>query len=76
MALLIAVDTANSSGFKWHPDRLVLHDTIHVSATGDSATVLTQYVPYCYVTYKHNGCPDTARTIISVTTYDAFRPNE
>jgi gliding motility-associated-like protein len=75
LALLIA-DTNGNTNIKWHPDRLVLHDTITVSVTGDSARVLTQLVPYCYITYKHNGCPDTARTIISVLTYDAFRPNE
>jgi gliding motility-associated-like protein len=75
LALLIA-DTNGNTNIKWHPDRLVSHDTIRASVTGDSATVLTQYVPYVYITYKHNGCPDTAKTIISVLTYDAFRPNE
>ncbi len=75
LALLIA-DTNGNTNIKWHPDRWVLHDTISVSATADSAKVLTQLVPYVYITYKHNGCPDTAKTIISVLTYDAFRPNE
>jgi gliding motility-associated-like protein len=69
LALLVA--NPGNTDYKWHPDTL-----IDVSVTGDSAKVQTQNLHYYYVTYKHNGCADTARTILSVTTYDAFRPNE
>lgn len=68
LALVIA-DTGNTN-YVWHPNTAV------VSVTGDSAHILVQDVSKCYVTYKHNGCPDTGKVVISVTTYDAFRPDE
>ncbi|HKC68658.1 MAG TPA: gliding motility-associated C-terminal domain-containing protein, partial [Bacteroidia bacterium] len=68
LALVIA-DTGNTN-YVWHPSTAV------VSVTGDSAHILVQDVNKCYVTYKHNGCPDTGKVVISVTVYDAFRPDE
>jgi gliding motility-associated-like protein len=68
LALLIA-DTGNLN-YVWHPSN------VGASVTGDTIHVPVQDVNNYYVTYLRNGCADTAKTIISVTTYDAFRPNE
>ena len=68
LALVIA-DTGNTN-YVWHPNNSV------ASVTGDSAHVPVQYLNKFYVTYKRGGCPDTGKIIISVTTYDAFRPDE
>ena len=68
LALLVA-DTGNVN-YVWHPSNAV------VSVTGDSAHVLVQNINNYYVTYMHNGCADTAKTMVAVTTYDAFRPDE
>jgi gliding motility-associated-like protein len=67
LALLIA-DTGNTN-YVWHPSNS------GVSSTGDSIHVLVQNVNSYYVTYKHNGCPDTGKVIIT-TTPNAFIPNE
>ncbi|HXU28751.1 MAG TPA: gliding motility-associated C-terminal domain-containing protein, partial [Bacteroidia bacterium] len=68
LALLIA-DTGNTN-YIWHPNNSV------ASVTGDSAHVIVQDINQYYVTYLRNGCADTGKIIISVTTYDAFRPDE
>ena len=74
LALLVA-DTGHTV-YHWH----WLHGTKDslLSYTGDSLIniALTQNINHYYVTYKHNGCPDTANVIITVTTHNAFVPNE
>ncbi|MHB8403100.1 MAG: T9SS type B sorting domain-containing protein, partial [Bacteroidia bacterium] len=49
-----------------------------LSNTTDSLVgiALTQNINNYYVTYKNNGCPDTGKIIVPVTTYNAFVPNE
>ncbi|HTA63592.1 MAG TPA: choice-of-anchor L domain-containing protein [Bacteroidia bacterium] len=68
LALLIA-DTGRTN-YVWHPNNSV------ASFTGDSAHVPVPSLSSYYVTYLNNGCPDTGKIIISVNTYNAFRPDE
>ncbi len=68
LALLIA-DTGNTN-YQWHPNSL------GASVTGDSIQVPVANINGYYVTYKNNGCADTAKVIVPVTIYNAFRPTE
>lgn len=68
LALVIA-DTGQAN-YVWHPNNSV------ATSTGDSAHVPLANLNSFYVTYLRNGCPDTGKIIVSVTTYDAFRPDE
>jgi len=68
LALVIA-DTGQTN-YVWHPSNSV------ASVTGDSAKIPVASLNNYYVTYTRNNCPDTAKIIVSVTTYDAFRPDE
>lgn len=74
LALLVA-DTGHTT-YHWHwinnsKDSLL-------SYTNDSLIniALTQNIDNYYVTYKYNGCSDTANVVIHVTTHNAFVPNE
>ncbi|MBS1646789.1 MAG: gliding motility-associated C-terminal domain-containing protein [Bacteroidetes bacterium] len=76
LATLVIPNPSAKVNIQWYPSRFVQNDTIRVSTTKDSASILTPLIPYCYATYKKGGCPDTARTIIQITTYNAFMPKE
>ena len=78
LALLVANSGHNPYNWHWlQHTSSGIKDSLLVN-NGDSliGVALTQNVNNYYVTYKTNGCPDSAKTVISVTTYDAFRPNE
>ncbi|MEO8761573.1 MAG: gliding motility-associated C-terminal domain-containing protein [Bacteroidia bacterium] len=70
LALLVA-DTGNTN-YQWHNT----NGTLVVNGANDSLKVPTQNLNNYYVTYKHAGCADSAVTMVAVTTYNAFRPNE
>ena len=65
----LTADTGNVN-YQWHPSN------VGVTSTGDSIHVPVQNINGYYVTYKHAGCADTAKVIVPVTVYNAFRPNE
>ena len=68
LALLVA--KSGNTNYQWHPNN------IGASTGGDSIKVTVPNIHNYYVSYTSKGCPDTAKLIIPVTTYDAFRPNE
>jgi gliding motility-associated-like protein len=68
LALLVAA--SGKTNYQWHPG------TTGVSVTGDSIKVPVPNLNGYYVTYQSNGCADTAKVIVPVTVYNAFRPNE
>jgi gliding motility-associated-like protein len=76
LALLIA-DTGHAV-YHWHWLDYIGSTTKDslLSNTSDSLTVSTQNINNYYVTYKDYGCADTGRIVVSVTTHNAFVPNE
>jgi gliding motility-associated-like protein len=76
LALLIA-DTGHTV-YHWHWLDYIGSTTKDslLSNTNDSLTVPTQNINNYFVTYKDNGCADTGRIIVSITTHNAFVPNE
>ncbi len=70
LALLVA-DTGNTN-YAWH-----YYGTAGSGYNGqDSIQIPVTDINKVYVTYKHNGCADTAKVIITVSTFNAFRPND
>ena len=70
-ALLVANITGNTN-YAWH----YYGSTGSAHINQDSIKVPVPDINKVYVTYKHNGCADTAKFIVPVTTFNAFRPNE
>ncbi len=68
LGLLVA--NTGYTNYVWHPSNN------GASVTGDSIHVAVANINSYYVTYTSGGCPDTAKIMIPISTYNAFVPNE